>query len=361
MTDDFSARLLRWFSSEGRHDLPWQHPRSAYRVWVSEIMLQQTQVATVVSYFGRFMQRFPDLATLACASLDDVLALWAGLGYYSRARNLHRSAGICVAQHDGQLPDQVDALRALPGIGRSTAAAILAQAHAQRLAILDGNVKRVLSRHAGIAGYPGLPTVERQLWKEAEARLPPAALIQQMPDYTQALMDLGAGLCTRARPRCEHCPVHSDCVARRENRTAELPTRKAARAVPEKSVHLLLAIDAGGRVLLERRPPSGIWGGLWSLPEFALAEPAPTGGLVADMQSTGRALGLTLEPARTLARVEHRFTHFLLHIDASVASATPTHGHASEPSDRAWVDFSELARYGTPAPIRRLLELQFRL
>lgn len=360
MKEDFSARLLRWFASNGRHDLPWQHPRSAYRVWVSEIMLQQTQVATVVGYFDRFVQRFPDLASLAAASLDEVLALWAGLGYYSRARNLHRAAGICVAQHDGQLPDRVDALRDLPGIGRSTAAAILAQAGGQRLAILDGNVKRVLSRHAGIAGYPGLPAIERQLWQEAEARLPPAALSQQMPDYTQALMDLGAGLCTRARPRCEHCPVQSDCVARRENRTAELPTRKAARAVPEKSVHLLLAIDAGGRVLLERRPPSGIWGGLWSLPEFAPAEPALTGSLLTNVESTGRALGLLLEPTRSLARIEHRFTHFLLHIEASVAAARPAPGLAAEPTDRAWVESGELARYGTPAPIRRLLEMQFR-
>ncbi len=359
MSGDFSDRLLHWFASEGRHDLPWQHPRTAYRVWVSEIMLQQTQVATVIGYFDRFIRAFPDLDALAGASLDQVLAMWAGLGYYSRARNLHRAAQLCIAQHGGQLPDRLEELLALPGIGRSTAAAILAQAHGQRLAILDGNVKRVLSRHAGIAGYPGLPAVERLLWQEAETRLPPDKLGDRMPDYTQALMDLGAGLCTRTRPRCTDCPVAGDCVAALTGSTQELPTRKATRSVPERSVHLLLAVDGRGRVLLERRPATGIWGGLWSLPECTAAASSGDDPQRERAEATARALGLELGPLQNLATLEHRFTHFLLHIETSVATARTVAERASEVADQAWVSSSAIAQYGTPAPIRRLLDLQF--
>lgn len=322
-------------------------------------MLQQTQVATVITYFDRFIRAFPDLEALAAASLDQVLASWAGLGYYSRARNLHRAAQLCLARHGGQLPDQFEVLQTLPGIGRSTAAAILAQAHGQRLAILDGNVKRVLSRHAGIAGYPGLPAIERQLWQQAEARLPPVELADRMPDYTQALMDLGAGLCTRARPRCADCPIAADCVAARSGRTEELPTRKLRRSVPEKSVHLLLAVDGGGRVLLERRPAIGVWGGLWSLPECKEPTAEDADQQQSSAQAIALALGLELGPMRNLAQLEHRFTHFLLHIEASVATAKPLPERAGEASEQAWVTQATLAEYGTPAPIRRLLEMQF--
>ena len=352
MIEPFATRLLAWFDQHGRHDLPWQHPRSDYRVWVSEIMLQQTQVATVIAYFDRFVAAFPDLGALAAAPLDAVLAHWAGLGYYSRARNLHRAAQICMEQHGGMLPRDALALCALPGIGRSTAAAILAQAHGERVAILDGNVKRVLSRHAGIAGYPGLPAVERQLWHEAEARLPDARLSSsRMPDYTQALMDLGASLCARNRPRCADCPVQADCVALREDRTAALPERKPRRAVPEKSVRMLIAVDDHGRVLLRRRPPTGIWGGLWSLPELA---PMRDVQVPEDGDANLHIDGLSLGALHALPVLQHRFTHFLLHIHAY--RGTASHCGIGDASDESWVAAGDLDRYGTATPIRILLE-----
>jgi A/G-specific adenine glycosylase len=359
MTGTFSARLLNWFDSHGRHDLPWQHPRTPYRVWVSEIMLQQTQVATVIGYFDRFIGAFPTVAALAQAPLDEVLAHWAGLGYYSRARNLHRAAAVCVAQHGGELPRDWEALCALPGIGRSTAAAILSQAHGDRLAILDGNVKRVLSRHAGIEGYPGLPAVERRLWGEAEQRLPAAAESARMPDYTQALMDLGASLCARSRPRCEGCPVNTDCVARRDDRTAELPTRKTGKkAVPEKSVQVLIAINAAGAVLLQRRAPAGIWGGLWSLPELTpmVAVAAGSNPIPAAASNSADVPGIAVEALQALPVLQHRFTHFLLHIHAFTAAAKPLADHVNESEDIAWVGADQFDRYGMPAPIRKLLD-----
>ncbi|MDZ4812928.1 MAG: A/G-specific adenine glycosylase [Pseudomonadota bacterium] len=360
MTPAFATRLLDWFAVHGRHDLPWQRPRSAYRVWVSEIMLQQTQVATVVGYFDRFMLVFPDLPALAQAPLDAVLAHWAGLGYYSRARNLQRAATICALEHGGQLPRSMQALCALPGIGRSTAAAILSQAHAERVAILDGNVKRVLSRHAGIQGYPGLPAIERQLWQEAEARLPVARDSARMPDYTQALMDLGASLCARSKPRCSQCPVRADCVAHREQRTAELPTRKPARTVPSKSVQLLIAINGEGRVLLHRRAPVGIWGGLWSLPELAPMTAIDASAPEANGEVAAPAgcliSGVDCGPLRALPVVQHRFTHFLLHIHTFIGAAEIVLDRASEISDLAWAAPAEMDRFGMPSPIRRLLD-----
>lgn len=231
--DGFVARLLHWFDDHGRHDLPWQHPRSPYRVWLSEIMLQQTQVATVIPYFLRFLQHFPTLPDLAAASNDAVMAQWAGLGYYARARNLHAAARRCVELYEGDLPQDFDALHALPGIGRSTAGAILSQAWNAPFAILDGNVKRVLSRYHGIEGFPGLPAIEKQLWAIAEAQVAqvPAG---RMADYTQAQMDLGATVCSRAKPACVICPLQQNCVARREGRTAELPTPKPGKTLPER-------------------------------------------------------------------------------------------------------------------------------
>ena len=365
MTPAFATRLLDWFATHGRHDLPWQHPRTAYRVWVSEIMLQQTQVATVIGYFDRFMVAFPDLPTLAQASLDAVLTHWAGLGYYSRARNLQRAATICALEHGGQLPRDLEALCALPGIGRSTAAAIMSQARAERVAILDGNVKRVLSRHAGIPGYPGLPAVERQLWREAEARLPTTEHSARMPDYTQALMDLGASVCTRNKPRCSECPVHADCVAHREQRTAELPTRKPTRAVPVKSVRLLIAMDSAGRVLLQRRAPVGIWGGLWSLPELTPMAAIGTSATQSDGEHAAppacSITGVDCGPLRALPVVQHRFTHFLLHIEAFIGPAVLVADRASEISDRAWAAPAEIDRFGMPAPIRKLLDQHARV
>ncbi|MDN5924371.1 MAG: A/G-specific adenine glycosylase, partial [Xanthomonadales bacterium] len=250
-----AARLLTWHRHHGRHDLPWQQPRSAYRTWVAEIMLQQTQVQTVVPYFQRFMARFPDLPSLAAADEDDVLALWSGLGYYRRARFLHTAARICVGQYAGELPRTLEALMALPGIGRSTAGAILAQAHGQRCAILDGNVKRVLTRHAGVHGWPGDAAVEKRLWLLAEQNTPTRKVV----DYTQAIMDLGATVCTRTQPRCDVCPLHEDCVAKRDGLTDTLPQRKARKPLPSRHTHMLLLVDHQGRVLLRQRDGHSVW------------------------------------------------------------------------------------------------------
>lgn len=328
-----AARLLRWHARHGRHDLPWQHPRTPYRAWVSEIMLQQTQVATVLGYFERFMQRFPDLAALAAADIDDVLAAWAGLGYYSRARNMHAAARLCA----GRLPDTLEGLMALPGIGRSTAGAILAQAHGARVAILDGNAKRLLARYHGIAEALDVPDVERALWRHAQSHLPRT----RMADYTQAVMDLGATLCTRRAPRCAECPLAADCVAHRTARTDSIPRARAPRTLPEREVFLLLVSDARQRVLLERRAPRGIWGGLWSLPEAR------------DRASAERELRARgAQSPRELAAITHTFTHFKL-------NATPLHvaaTHIAEHAGQALVAREDAARYGCPAPVARLLE-----
>ncbi len=360
MSSDFAGRLLAWFDQYGRHDLPWQQPRTAYRVWVSEVMLQQTRVGTVVGYFERFMAALPDLPALAMASEDRVLALWSGLGYYSRALNLRRAAGICVARHQGELPDGLDALMALPGIGRSTAAAILAQAHGQRLAILDGNVKRVLARHAGIDGYPGTAAVEQALWQLAEARLPEAAYRQRMADYTQAIMDLGATLCTRSRPRCGDCPLSSDCVARTSGRCDQWPTRKPARVVPERAALMLVAIDSRARVLLERRPGLGVWRGLWSLPEVARPLIEDPASAVDALLVLAAGQGLASFAAATasvhvLPAFAHGFTHFRLHIRPYLLRVQEAIAGVAEADHRRWVTPDELADLGLPAPVRSLL------
>src|SRR5690554_3909603 len=258
----FADRLLEWFDANGRHDLPWQHPRTPYRVWLSEIMLQQTQVQVAAPYFERFVAALPDLPSLARAPLDDVLALWSGLGYYARARNLHSAAKACMERYDGDLPRDLAALMALPGIGRSTAGAILAQAWGDRHPILDGNVKRVLARVHAVEGWPGTSRVERQLWEHAQSHLPRT----RMADYVQAQMDLGATVCTRHAPACLLCPVSAQCQALAQGRVAELPTPRPGKPLPQRETTVLLAWDDSGRVLLQRRPPAGIWASLWSLP-----------------------------------------------------------------------------------------------
>ena len=268
-SDGFAPRLLAWFDVNGRHDLPWQHPRTPYRVWLSEVMLQQTQVATVIPYFHRFVEALPDLPALADAPLDRVLALWSGLGYYTRARNLHAAAQSCMQHHGGELPRDVEALAALPGIGRSTAAAIAAQAWNDRHAILDGNVKRALARFHGIEGWPGASAVEKKLWTFAQRHVEDPALPgDRLADYTQAQMDFGATLCTRARPACVICPLQDDCVARIAGRQDELPTPRPAKVLPQREAVVLALRDAGGRILLQRRGPVGVWASLWSLPQF---------------------------------------------------------------------------------------------
>jgi A/G-specific adenine glycosylase len=343
--DDFARALLIWFDSHGRKDLPWQHPRSPYRVWLSEVMLQQTQVRTVIAYFERFVAALPTLDALAEAPLDRVLALWSGLGYYSRARNLHRAARICVEQYGGELPRDFDTLASLPGIGRSTAAAILAQAFGQRHAILDGNVRRVLARWHGVRGWPGVGSVQNRLWEFAEAYTP----AERVADYTQAIMDLGATLCVRARPLCAMCPVSTGCVALRENATAELPTPKPARAIPTRDTTMLIVRDADGRVLLERRPPTGIWARLWSVPE------SPDAQLSLDVLRDRYAV--LAGSAVALGSFVHSFSHYHLRVTPLLVAGTPKRGVADD--ERGWFAREDLASLGLPAPVRRLLETVF--
>ncbi|MDR3385497.1 MAG: A/G-specific adenine glycosylase [Rudaea sp.] len=341
----FSVRMLRWFDRHGRHDLPWQEPRTPYRVWVSEVMLQQTRVATAIPYFLRFVEKFPSLPMLAAAIEDDVLALWSGLGYYSRARNLHRAAQICVERHGNDLPQGYDELAALPGIGRSTAGAILAQAHGRRFAILDGNVKRVLARFHGIAGWPGSTATEKQLWKFAETNTPH----ERLADYTQAIMDLGATLCLRSRPQCASCPLSADCVAFRDKLTAQLPARKPARALPTRSTVMLVLRDRSGQLLLERRPPTGIWARLWSLPEATDARAARR-RIARDHGLRNGEISL-----RPLPPFVHTFSHYRLNVTPlTLELATPARVAANP--DRRWLQPADAAVLGLPAPVRKLIE-----
>jgi len=329
--ESFASRLLLWWKTHGRHDLPWQVDRTPYRVWVAEIMLQQTQVTTVIGYFERFMERFPGLQTLATAELDDVLALWSGLGYYARARNLHAAAQICVEEHDGTLPADPVRLKALPGIGESTANAIVAQAHDRRAPILDGNVKRVLSRHAGIEGWPGRLAIARRLWQESDVRTPDTRAC----DYTQAIMDLGATVCTARNPSCFACPVAADCSARIEDRVTELPTKKPRRPRPRRAVTLALVENGNGELLLQRRPPTGIWGGLWSLPRLE------------ELGTTDRG-----EPHQS---IEHHFTHFILDIEVRRIHLSRS-ARIADADNLAWVQPEQALQSGLPQPIRQVIE-----
>jgi A/G-specific adenine glycosylase len=301
----FAERLLNWFDRHGRTDLPWQGDLDAYRVWVSEIMLQQTQVTTVIPYFERFLTRFPDLPALAAANLDDVLHHWSGLGYYARGRNLHKAARQVLAEHDGRLPADVQALARLPGIGRSTAGAIAAIAYGIRAPILDGNVKRVLARYHAVAGYPGDAGPQRTLWQLADQHTPR----ERVGDYTQAIMDLGATLCTRSRPRCGECPVRDDCGALRQEAVADFPQRKGRRVKPVRATRLFLLMDGAGRCLLEQRPERGVWGGLWTPPERA-----PEADAAAVCHEFGIAAD-AIAAARSGTTFRHTFTHFHLDIE----------------------------------------------
>lgn len=340
----FAARLLHWFDRHGRHDLPWQHPRTPYRVWLSEVMLQQTRVATVVAYFERFVARFPDIATLAESTQDQVLACWSGLGYYSRARNLHAAAKQVVSQHGGMFPADVALLAGLPGIGRSTAAAIAAFAYDVIAPILDGNVKRVLARHAGIEGFPGAGPVEKVLWRHAGERLP--AQRGDMVAYTQGLMDLGATICSRTDPTCLLCPVASDCAARISGRTADIPAARPSKVLPRRAQRYLLARHQD-HVLLVKRPAPGIWGGLWCLPELADDDDAAAvARLHFGVTRTGEA--------RKLAVIEHSFTHFHLSLHVTELLATKIEASANSPGT-LWLAGNDLINAALPKPISRLL------
>lgn len=345
--------LVEWHRQSGRHDLPWQQNRTPYRVWISEIMLQQTQVSTVIPYFERFMARFADVRALADAPIDEVLHLWTGLGYYARARNLHRAAQQVRDEHGGELPREFDALHALPGIGRSTAGAILSLAAGQRHPILDGNVKRVLARVFGIDADLLERETEKQMWQLAEACTPTASV----DVYTQAVMDLGATVCTRSKPVCLLCPLQSICDANATGRQAELPRpkRRAAKAERRrKRVFMLAAVNGDGAIWLERRPERGIWGGLWCLPEFESSEQAQAFA----RESLAPADATALEP---LDSVQHAFTHFDLEIrplrlDCARAASIAV----MEPGRTLWYNPRELdatnGRIGLPAPVKTLLE-----
>jgi A/G-specific adenine glycosylase len=337
----FATCLVRWHKDHGRHDLPWQGTRDPYCIWVSEIMLQQTQVSAVIPYFERFMASFPTVANLADASSDAVMQHWSGLGYYSRARNLHAAAKIVQSDHGGSFPSSAEQIATLPGIGRSTAAAIAAFAFGERAAILDGNVKRVLCRAFGIGGFPGERNIEKKLWALAESLLPEA----QIEIYTQALMDLGATLCTRGKPACETCPLAADCIAKREGRIGELPTPRQRKTVRARSTAMLLLVR-DGKILLELRPPAGIWGGLWSLPEAAMD---------ADLEAVCKLrFGAKLESVERLAPVKHGFTHFTLDIQPMLCRIGGVANALAEPGYR-WFSLDEVAGAGLPAPVKRLL------
>lgn len=342
-----AGRLIRWQKAHGRHDLPWQQDPTPYRVWISEVMLQQTQVATVIPYFERFMDRFPALTDLADAPLDHVLALWSGLGYYSRARNLHRAAIICRDEHGGDLPAAFDRLLALPGIGRSTAGAIQALARDEPRPILDGNAKRVLARFHAIAGWPGEARVARRLWTIAESHTPRDATAA----YTQAIMDLGSKVCTRARPACPACPLNADCLARRQGNPEGYPGRRPRRKRPRRETAMLIIIDRRDRILLERRPPTGIWGGLWSLPE--------AGELRSPASEAEQRLGMGLEPEVRLDPVEHGFTHYRLTIHPWRCRAGDDAARIMDRDDLAWHTANEALALGLPRPVRTLLESEF--
>ncbi|CAN5201422.1 A/G-specific adenine glycosylase [soil metagenome] len=335
----FAARVIDWQRIAGRHSLPWQGTRDAYRIWLSEIMLQQTQVATVLPYYARFLDRFPDVASLAAASIDDVLGLWSGLGYYSRARNLHACALAVMADFDGRFPVTSVELETLPGIGPSTAAAIAAFASGERVAILDGNVKRVLARHRGIDGWPGTPAVTGRLWKAARESIPADDSIET---YTQGLMDLGATVCTRSRPHCTKCPVADDCVALHERRVAELPSPRPRKAVVMRSAAMLI-VRHDDEVWLVKRPPSGIWGGLMTLPQFDDAESLQVA-----------AQRLSSEALQPLAMRRHVFTHFTLDFQPWLLDLGVKPAMVGEESG-AWLPLDAIDAAALPAPIRVLL------
>ena len=338
----FASTLIAWQRVHGRQSLPWQQldgPRDAYRVWLAEVMLQQTQVAAVVPFYRRFIDRFPDVRALAAASLDDVMHYWSGLGYYSRARNLHAAAIRVVDVFKGRFPDDVATLETLPGVGRSTAGAIAAFAHGRKAAILEGNVKRVFARVFLIEGIPASTGFTRRAWILADRLLPD----HDIERYTQGLMDLGATICTPRRPTCLLCPFETTCGARREGREEALPERAARRVVPHRRATLLLALR-DGRVLMRRRPPSGIWGGLWSLPE-----------LEGDDEATrveGRLVGGVREPGFV-----HAFTHYVLETEVLRITLDDEGGvrRAEDRGDERWVAFDELTTLGLPTPIRALL------
>ncbi|MFV8818780.1 A/G-specific adenine glycosylase [Haliea sp. E17] len=338
----FATRILSWFDQHGRHDLPWQRSADPYRVWLSEIMLQQTQVKTVIPYFERFLLRFPTVTSLAAAPEDEVLHLWTGLGYYARARNLHKAAKMVSAEFGGEFPDDLQALQALPGIGRSTAGSILASSFGKRGIILDGNVKRVLARHRAVAGWPGKSAVHDNLWTIAEELTPG----ERHRDYNQAMMDLGALLCTRSSPACGVCPLAADCIARQQGNPQDYPGKKPRKAMPVKSTRLLMARNSAGEVWLEKRPAPGIWGGLWCFPEAGERSPA---------QWSSDTLGCTPTAVEHWPEFRHTFSHYHLDIEPVLLQLPVSPGSVMEADRQLWYNVRETAQVGLAAPVLRLL------
>lgn len=349
--DTFAKAIVDYYSAQGRKELPWQHPRTPYRVWVSEIMLQQTQVARMIVYFNRFVSRFPDVASLAAATSDEVMAHWSGLGYYARARNLHKSAGMLVERHNGELPDDLESLLALPGIGRSTAGAIRSSAFGIPTPILDANVRRVLSRFHGIRGVTGESATEKTLWQYAEAHTPNT----RIQEYTQGIMDFGARLCRMSRPACDRCPLAVDCRALAEGAVEEFPVPRKRRAKPLRRVCFFLVTDLQGRVLLELRPESGVWGGLWTFPEREVN--SETGDFVSELKRTlASSHSLADAEVRELAapaKFRHHFTHFDLEIHP--IRLVIDRYFSGRDGPWRWVRPAECENLGMPSAAKRLL------
>jgi len=346
MSKRFSNAILKWFDTHGRKNLPWQKKISPYRVWLSEIMLQQTQVATVIPYFEKYTETFPTVEHLASAPLDEVLHLWSGLGYYARARNLHKAAQIVVQEHRGKFPNTVDGLVALPGIGRSTAGAIMSIAHKKRAPILDGNVKRVLARYYAIPGWPDQRDVAKKLWEYAEKNTP----TERVPHYTQAMMDLGATVCTRSKPLCDVCPLQKNCQANKDGAQLEYPGKKPKKNLPVKSKQMVIMINAKKEVFLEQRPPQGIWGGLWSFPELDLEENTShwceqySGGKVKEVEHW--------KPVR------HTFSHFHFDIQPVQVNMARSRLKIMDSGAQRWVRINQLdqQQLGLAAPVSKLLK-----
>ena len=351
MKNTFSTSILRWFEQHGRTNLPWQQDRSPYRVWISEIMLQQTQVATVIPYFEHFMEQLPTLESLALASQDQVLNLWSGLGYYARARNLHRAAQMVQDDFAGKFPQDFEQVLSLPGIGRSTAGAILSLSLEQHHPILDGNVKRVLARYFAVSGWPGKPSVANTLWAHSEQLTPK----KRVADFNQAMMDLGSGICTRSKPLCTQCPLINSCQAYSTNSQTEYPGKKPKKTTPVRKIQMLLVSNDKGDVLLQRRPPSGIWGGLLSLPEI------PTG--IDTTQWCKKTIGFTVKKKKCWPVLRHTFSHF--HLDISPVLSTFNSHNNSVMDESEWVWYNNDPTNnknpvgGLPSPVARLLKQHY--
>ena len=344
MKQEFAEQLLAWWDMHGRHDLPWQQDISPYRVWVSEIMLQQTQVATVERYYARFMQTFPDVFTLAAAPQDDVLHLWSGLGYYSRARNLHKAAQQIVAEFKGELPITLEDMMSLQGVGRSTAGAVLALAMDQRQPILDGNAKRVLARFFAVEGWSGSTANLKTLWGYAEDTTPQA----RVANYTQAIMDLGATVCSRSRPACNDCPLRSGCAAVAQGLVNEIPAPKPKKVRPRRSTVMVIAINKGGDILLEKRPAQGIWGGLWSFPE--LAEQAD----VSDWCQ--QRLQMLPEAMDSWPMIAHSFSHYDLDMMPVEIRVSKQPAVIMDGDQWLWYNTRSPANVGLAAPVAKMLQ-----